>query len=72
MLVLLLLAFGSLLQHLHRMFSASRAPEIARGERMSAPLVLLVVPLVALVWLGVALPAAVSSLFTLAAEVLRP
>ena len=71
-LVLLLLAFGSLLQHLHRMLFGAAPPEIARGERMSAPLLLLVVPLVALVWLGVALPASVSSLFTLAGEVLRP
>ncbi len=71
-LVLLLLAFGSLLQHLHHMLFGEPPPEIARGERVSAPLMLLVVPLVALVWLGVALPASVSSLFTLAAEVLRP
>jgi hydrogenase-4 component F len=71
-LILLLLAFGALLQHLHRMLFGAAPPGIARGEPVSAPLVLLAFPLVALVWLGVALPGSILSLLTRAAEVLRP
>jgi hydrogenase-4 component F len=71
-LVLMLVAFGSLVHHLHRMLFGEPAGGVARGERMAMPLLLLTVPLVALAWIGVALPAWLSALLTRAAEVLHP
>jgi hydrogenase-4 component F len=71
-LVLLLIAFGALVHHLHRMWFGEPAAGVALGERFS-PLTLIVgIPLAALIWIGVALPGPLSTLLTRAVEVLRP
>ena len=46
-LVLLLIAFGSLLVQVHRMLFGEALPGIVRGERASVPLVLLALPVAA-------------------------
>jgi hydrogenase-4 component F len=71
-LVLMLVAFGSLVHHLHRMLFGNPAAGVTLGERVTMPLMILGVPLVVLAWLGVALPETVSMLLTRAAEVLHP
>ena len=70
--VLLLVAFGSLVQHGQRMLLGVPAEEVARGERRLAPLVTLGTPLVVLAWIGVALPPPLERLLSRAAEVLAP
>lgn len=71
-LVLLLIAFGALLHHLHRMLFGDAPPAIARGERWTVSTALLLLPLVGLTWLGVMMPSRFSALLTRAAEVLHP
>jgi hydrogenase-4 component F len=71
-LVLVLVAFGSLVHHLHRMLFGQPAAGMASGERFTVPILVLAVPLAALAWLGVALPGWLSALLTRAAEVLHP
>jgi hydrogenase-4 component F len=71
-LVLMLVAFGSLVHQLHRMLFGDPAAGVTLGERVTMPLMILGVPLVVLAWLGVGLPETVSMLLTRAAEVLHP
>jgi hydrogenase-4 component F len=71
-LVLMLVAFGSLLHHLHRMLFGEPAATITIGERVTMPLVVIGLPLIVLAWVGVALPSSLSALLTRAAEVLHP
>jgi hydrogenase-4 component F len=71
-LVLMLVAFGSLVHHLHRMLFGEPPAGIALGERLTMPLVVLALPLLALAWIGLALPAWLAMLLTHAAEVLHP
>jgi hydrogenase-4 component F len=71
-LLLLLIAFGSLLHHLHRMMFGDAPVAIARGERWTVSAALLVLPLAGLTWLGVTMPSRFSALLTRAAEVLHP
>jgi hydrogenase-4 component F len=71
-LVLLLIAFGSLLVQVHRMLFGEAAPGRARGERASAPIVLLTAPLLLLAWLGVSIPAPLQMLLNNAVLVVRP
>jgi len=76
-LVLILLAFASLVTHLQRMLfgKAGRdeaGRDVLRGERASVPLGILALPVVLLAWIGVMLPAPLRMLLTYAAEVVRP
>lgn len=71
-LVLLLIAFGSLLLQVHRMLFGETAPGRARGERASAPIVLLTIPLLLLAWLGVSIPSPLQMLLNKAVFVVRP
>jgi hydrogenase-4 component F len=71
-LLLLLIAFGSLLVQVHRMLFGESAPGRVRGESPSAPLVLLTVPLLLLAWLGVSIPAPLQMLLNNAVLVVRP
>lgn len=71
-LVLLLIAFGSLLVQVHRMLFGEALPGIVRGERASVPLVLLALPVLLLVWLGVSIPVPLQMLLTHATTAVRP
>jgi hydrogenase-4 component F len=71
-LVLILVAFASLVSHLQRVLFGEGAAGVPRGERVTPPLALLAVPLVVLAWVGVMPPEALQMLLTHAAEVLRP
>jgi hydrogenase-4 component F len=71
-LILMLVAFGSLVHHLHRMLFGEPAAGVPLGERVTFPLAALALPLAALAWIGLALPSWISTLLTTAAEVLRP
>jgi hydrogenase-4 component F len=71
-LLLMLAAFGALVHHLHRMWFGEPASGIALGERVTPSILILGLPLAALVWIGVALPAPLSMLLTRAVQVLRP
>lgn len=71
-LVLMLVAFGSLVHHLHRLWFGEPAGGVSLGERVTMPLVILALPLIVLAWIGVALPAPLSMLLTRAAEILHP
>jgi hypothetical protein len=68
----MLVAFGALVHHLHRMLFGEPNSDVPAGERIGAPIVILALPLIALAWLGVALPSPLSQLLTRAAEVLHP
>ena len=71
-LLLLLVAFASLLVQVHRMLFGEAAPGVASGERASVAVALLAVPLVLLVWLGVAIPVPLQALLDNAVTVVRP
>ena len=71
-LVLILLAFASLVTHLQRMLFGEAKGAVPRGERTDLPLVLLAMPVAALAWIGVTLPEPLRLLLTRAAEVVRP
>jgi hydrogenase-4 component F len=71
-LLLLLIAFGSLLVQVHRMLFGEPLPGIVRGERASIPLALLALPLMLLVWLGVSIPVPLQMLLTRATMAVRP
>jgi hydrogenase-4 component F len=71
-LLLLLIAFGSLLVQMHRMLFGESAPGRARGESASAPVVLLTIPLMLLAWLGVSIPAPLQMLLNNAVLLVRP
>jgi len=71
-LILLLIAFGSLLAQLHRMLFGQPPPGIAQGERTSGAVLLLSVPVVLLAWLGVSIPAPLQMLLSNAVMVIRP
>jgi hydrogenase-4 component F len=71
-LVLILLAFASLVTHLQRMLFGEAGRDVPRGERPSVPLGLLALPVALLAWIGVTLPAPLRMLLTYAAEVVRP
>jgi len=71
-LVLILMAFASLVTHLQRMLFGEAAPGVPRGERAQVPLVLLALPVLLLVWMGVTPPVLLQTLLTHAAEVVRP
>jgi hydrogenase-4 component F len=69
---LMLVAFGSLVNHLQHMLLGPAPDGVAVGERLTWPLVVLAAPLAGLVWLGTSMPSGVHLLLTRAAEVLRP
>jgi hydrogenase-4 component F len=71
-LVLLLVAFGSLIVQVHRMLFGEAVPGVARGERASIAVVLLSVPVMLLVWLGVSVPLPLQMLLNNAVTVVRP
>jgi len=71
-LILLLIAFGSLLAQLHRMLFGQPPPGIAQGERTSGAVLLLSVPVVLLAWLRVSIPAPLQMLLSNAVMVIRP
>jgi hydrogenase-4 component F len=71
-LVLILMAFASLVTHLQRMLFGEAKGAVERGEGASVPLVLLAVPVAVLAWIGVMLPEPLRMLITRAAEVARP
>lgn len=68
----LLIAFASLLHHLQRMVFGRAPSGVPNGELVTLPLALLAVPLLALAWIGTALPAGIAHLLTRAADVLHP
>ena len=71
-LVLILIAFGSLVVHLQRMLFGEAAAGVPRGETAGAALALLALPLGVLAWVGVRPPEPLLMLLTRAAEVIRP
>ncbi|MFI5177738.1 MAG: proton-conducting transporter membrane subunit [Vicinamibacterales bacterium] len=71
-LILMLIAFGSLLYHLQRMLLGDAPATVPVGERTGVAVALLAVPLAVLVWLGVWMPASVQALLERAAQVLYP
>lgn len=71
-LVLILMAFASLVTHLQGMLFGEAKGTVPRGERVSVPLVLLAVPIVVLGWIGVTLPEPLQMLLTRAVGVVRP
>lgn len=71
-LLLLLVAFGSLLVQVHRMLFGEAAPGVAAGERVSVRLGLLAIPIALLVWLGVSIPPPLQALLHNAVMVVRP
>jgi len=71
-LLLLLIAFGSLLVQVHRMLFGEAEPGIVRGERASAPVILLTIPVMLLVWLGVSIPSPLQMLLDHAVTAVRP
>ena len=71
-LILLLIAFGSLLVQLHRMLFGEPPTGIAQGERASGAVLLLSVPVVLLAWLGLSIPAPLQMLLSKAVMVIRP
>ena len=71
-LILLLIAFGSLLVQLHRMLFGEAPSGITQGERASGAVLLLSVPVVLVAWLGVSIPAPLQMLLNNAVMVVRP
>jgi hydrogenase-4 component F len=71
-LVLMLIAFASLIHHLQHMLFGPAPADVRTGERMSWPLAVLALPLVALAWIGVSMPSGLAALLTRAAEALHP
>ena len=71
-LLLMLMAFGSLVYQLQRMLLGAPPEGVTVGERAGWSSIILVAPLVALVWLGVSMPAIFQSLLERAAAVLHP
>jgi hydrogenase-4 component F len=70
--VAMLVAFGALLDHVQRMLFGSEPASSVRREGSLAPLAVLAVPLVLLIWIGLALPQPLQNLLTIATGVLRP
>ena len=70
--LLLLVAFGSLFAQTHRMLFGTTPPGIVNGERDNVRVVLLAVPLVLLVWLGLSIPPPLQVLLNNAVMVVRP
>lgn len=71
-LVAMLVAFSAFIDHTQRMLFGHQPWSLGRRERSLGPLVILAVPLLVLVWIGMALPAPLQVLLTRATEVLRP
>ncbi|OLB63788.1 MAG: hypothetical protein AUI11_00045 [Acidobacteria bacterium 13_2_20CM_2_66_4] len=71
-LLLMAVAFVSLLGHLNRMLYGDPPPAVATGERRSWPLLALAVPIALLIVLGVALPAPVDALIRQCVASLAP
>jgi hydrogenase-4 component F len=71
-LVVLLLALGALARHAQQMTLGPRPADITAGEPERVGAALLVLPLVALIWIGTWLPLGAESLLTRAAEILHP
>jgi hydrogenase-4 component F len=71
-LVLLLIAFGSLLYHLQRMLLGDAPSGVAAGERAGVAVVVLAAPLVLLVWIGMWTPLGLQALLSQAVGALRP
>jgi hydrogenase-4 component F len=70
--VLMLVAFGSLIHHLHQMLFGPLPSGVNVGEPFSWSIALLALPLTALAWIGTMMPASLYSLLSQAAGVLRP
>jgi hydrogenase-4 component F len=70
-LALLLVAFGSLAYHLHRLLFGAPAAGVRIGERVGWSMAILAAPLAVLAWVGVSVPAPVQLLLERAVEVLR-
>jgi hydrogenase-4 component F len=71
-LVLMLVAFASLVHHLQQMLFGQVPTGVRTGEPVTWPLVLLAAPVLLLAWIGTAIPVDLQLLLTRAAEVLRP
>jgi hydrogenase-4 component F len=71
-LVLLLVAFGSLLVQVHRMLFGEADPAVVAGERSGVALTLLAIPIALLLWLGVSVPPPLEALLNHAVMVVRP
>jgi hydrogenase-4 component F len=71
-LVMMLVAFGSLVHHAQRMLLGDPPEGVTIGERLTWPVAALALPLAALAWMGASLPHALESLLVQASEVLRP
>jgi hydrogenase-4 component F len=71
-LILMLVAFGSLVHHLQQMLFGQVPIGVATGESSSLSLAVLAVPLVVLAWIGTAMPSGLHLLLTRAAAVLSP
>jgi hydrogenase-4 component F len=71
-LVLLLVAFASLVHHAQRLLLGAPPADVAVGERLTWTTAILALPLVALAWIGVAMPAGLHNLIAHAVEVLQP
>ncbi len=71
-LILMLVAFASLMYHLQRMLFGRAPDAVPSGERWTASTLILIVPLAILAWLGVSVPAPLDHLIAHAVEVLRP
>jgi hydrogenase-4 component F len=71
-LVLMLVAFASLLNHLQRMLFGSVPTSVRTGEPLTWSLVLLAAPMILLIWVGTAIPLPLQLLLARAAQVLQP
>jgi hydrogenase-4 component F len=70
--VLMLVAFGSLIHHLQQMLFGPLPSGVKVGERFGWSIALLALPLTALAWIGTMMPASLYSLLIQAAGILRP
>ena len=71
-LVLILLAFASLLVRAQGMLFGQPPSDVRAGEQGRLPLALIAAPIVLLAWVGIALPEPLRLLLNRAAEVVRP
>jgi len=71
-LVLLLVAFGSLVHHTQRLLLGAPPAGVSVGERVTWTTAVLALPLVALAWIGVSMPSGLRHLLTQAVEALHP
>jgi hydrogenase-4 component F len=71
-LLLMVIAFGSFIHHFQRMLLGAPPESVPIGERATAAVLILILPLAALAWIGIALPAGLRTILELATGALRP